>query len=103
MTSGSRDAIPMNMTDWWNYGGLTRGVKLIDVPETFVQDYQVQLEKGSRNRIAGWVRLNGSKRHQKVTIRVAEAGASTVAETDDNGYARFAFPAYVTLWSPESP
>jgi beta-glucuronidase len=97
------DAIPMNMTDWWNYGGLTRGVKLIDVPETFVQDYQVQLEKGSRNRIAGWVRLNGPKKHQKVTIRVAEVGASMVAETDDNGYARFAFPANVTLWSPESP
>jgi beta-glucuronidase len=97
------DAIPMNMTDWWNYGGLTRGVKLIDVPETFVQDYLVQLDKGSRNRIAGWVRLNGSKKHQKVTIRVAEAGASTVAETDDNGYARFAFPANVTLWSPGGP
>jgi beta-glucuronidase len=97
------DAIPMNMTDWWNYGGLTRGVKRIEVPETFIQDYVVQLEKGSRDRIAGWVRLNGSKKHQKVTIRVPEAGASTVAETDDSGDARFAFPATVTLWSPESP
>jgi beta-glucuronidase len=97
------DAIPMNMTDWWNYGGLTREVKLLDVPETFVQDYVVQLEKGSQNRIAGWVRLNGSKKHQKVTIRVAEANTSMAVDTDDAGLARFAFPANLTLWSPENP
>jgi beta-glucuronidase len=97
------DAIPMNMTDWWNYGGLTRDVKLIDEPETFVQDYMVQIEKGSHNRIAGWVRLNGSRQRQKVAIRIAEASASTTEETDDSGYAHFVFPAGVTLWSPEAP
>jgi len=97
------DAIPMNMTDWWNYGGLTRDVKLLDEPDTFVQDYMVQLAKGSRNRIAGWVRLNGPKQRQKVTLRIAEAGASTTVETDDTGYARFAFSANLTLWSPEAP
>jgi beta-glucuronidase len=97
------DAIPMNMTDWWNYGGLTRGVRLIDVPETFVQDYVVQLEKGSRNRIAGWVRLNGAKKRQKVTIRLPEANASFTVDSDDAGLARFVFPANLTLWSPENP
>jgi beta-glucuronidase len=97
------DAIPMNMTDWWNYGGLTRGVRLIDLPDTFIQDYVVQLEKGSRNRIAGWVRLNGAKKRQKVTIRVPEASASFTTESDDAGLARFTFPASLTLWSPENP
>jgi beta-glucuronidase len=48
-----RDAMPTLMTDWWNYGGLTRDVKLIETPATFVQDYFIQLQKGSRNRIAG--------------------------------------------------
>jgi beta-glucuronidase len=48
------------MTDWWNYGGLTRSVKRADVADAFVEDYLVQLEKGSQNRIAGWVRLNGA-------------------------------------------
>jgi beta-glucuronidase len=63
----------------------------------------VQLEKGSQNRIAGWVRLNGSRKHQKVTIRVAEANTSMAVDTDDAGLARFAFPANLTLWSPENP
>ena len=46
-------------TDWWNYGGLTRDVVLVEEPETFIQDYVVQLAKGSSQEIAGWVQLNG--------------------------------------------
>ncbi len=48
-----RDAVPTLMTDWWNYGGLTRHVKLVETPATFVHDYFIQLEKGSQNRIKG--------------------------------------------------
>jgi beta-glucuronidase len=33
-----RDAVPTLNTDWWNYGGLTRDVSLIEVPDTFIQD-----------------------------------------------------------------
>jgi beta-glucuronidase len=33
-----RDAVPTLMTDWWNYGGLTRQVTLIETPATFVHD-----------------------------------------------------------------
>ena len=40
-----RDAVPTLMTDWWNYGGLTREVKLIETPTTFVHDYLIQLRK----------------------------------------------------------
>src|SRR5258708_22982426 len=31
------EGVPGLRTDWWNYGGLTRGVKLVDVPETFIE------------------------------------------------------------------
>jgi len=48
-----RDAVPTLMTDWWNYGGLTREVKLIETPSTFVHDYLIQLQKGSRDRVSG--------------------------------------------------
>ena len=57
-----QEFIPTVMTDWWNYGGLTRSVRIIDVPGTFVQDYSIQLEKGSQTHVAGWVRLNGADR-----------------------------------------
>src|SRR5215831_16251070 len=44
-----RDAVPTLMTDWWNYGGLTRQVQLVETPATFVQDYFIQLQRGSRD------------------------------------------------------
>src|SRR6266436_4531889 len=63
-----RDAVPTLITDWWNYGGLTREVKLVETPATFVQDYFIQLQKGSRERISGWVKLNGNKPNQRVAV-----------------------------------
>lgn len=98
-----REGIPTLMTDWWNYGGLTRSVKIVDVPETFIEDYSVQLEKGSRNRIAAWVRLNGPRKQQRVTVSIGEAGLSQSATTDANGYAQLTLDAHLTLWAPEAP
>ena len=33
------DGVPTLETDWWNYGGLTRSVSLIEVPEAFIDQY----------------------------------------------------------------
>src|SRR6266480_7621822 len=98
-----RDAVPTLITDWWNYGGLTRQVKLVETPATFVQDYFIQLQKGSRQRISGWVKLNGSELNQKVTVRIPEARISKSFTTDANGSAQITFDAALTLWSPDNP
>jgi len=98
-----RDAVPSLSTDWWNYGGLTRDVRLLEEPETFVQDYVVQLAKGSSQEIAGWVQLNGPSSAQQVTIEIPEAGIKNAVITDISGRAEFRFPAKVDLWSPEHP
>lgn len=98
-----RDAVPTLMTDWWNYGGLTREVKLIETPTTFVHDYMLQLQKGSRNRVSGWVKLAGDKLRQRITIRIPEAGISKAFSTDGNGLAAIDFNADLKLWAPENP
>ena len=98
-----RDAVPTLMTDWWNYGGLTREVELIETPATFVQDYMVQLQRGSRDRVSGWVKLAGDKLAQRVAIRIPEAGVNKSFNTDGNGLATIDFNADLKLWSPESP
>ena len=98
-----RDAVPTLMTDWWNYGGLTRHVKLIETPTTFVHDYFIQLQKGSRDRVRGWVRLSGDKLKQRITIRIPEAGISKSFTTDASGSAAIDFKADLKLWSPENP
>ena len=90
-------------TDWWNYGGITRPVTLVEVPETFIQDYSLQLEKGSTRQIKGWIQLNGKQLQQKVTIRIPEAGSNKTFQTDAAGRVEFSFEADLTLWSPENP
>jgi len=98
-----RDGVPTTNTDWWNYGGITRSVTLVEVPETFVQDYFVQLRKGSLDEIAGWVRLDGQRRRQQVTVEIPEARVRQIVTTDENGAAEFRVKAKLTLWSPERP
>lgn len=99
----AKDQVPAITTDWWNYGGITRPVTLIEVPQTFIQDYVVQLEKGSTHNVKGWIQLNGPKLQQRVTIRIAEAGVTKVFHTDLRGRAEVSFDANLALWSPENP
>jgi len=97
------DQVPTSNTDWWNYGGITRPVTLITLPESFIQDYSIQLQKGSRQQITGWVQLNGSQLQQNVSLRILEAGIDKTFQTDSRGRAEFSFNADLQLWSPETP
>ncbi len=97
------DAVPTLMTDWWNYGGITRDVELIETPTTFVQDYMVQLQRGSRDHVSGWIKLAGEKLSQRITVRIPEAGVSRSFTADGNGLATIDFNADLKLWSPENP
>ncbi len=99
----SIDAVPGPTTDFWNYGGLTRDVSLVEVPETFIQDYFVQLAKGSLNEISGWVKLNGASKPLQVTLEIPEAGIKKVISTNSEGYGEFHIDASLELWSPEKP
>ena len=97
------DTVPALRYDWWNYGGITGDVRLVEVPRVFIQDYFVQLAKGSRDEIAGWIQLNGATTPESVSIDIPEAGIHEKATTDASGRATFHFSAKVQLWSPEQP
>src|SRR5271163_141860 len=99
----AKENVPTVNTDWWNYGGITRPVTLLEVPETFIQDYSIQFEKGSLRHIKGWVQLNGPQLQQKGTIRIPEAKLSQTFQTDSKGRADFSFAADLTPWSPTDP
>jgi beta-glucuronidase len=95
--------VPTENNDWLNYGGLTRDVLLVELPETFIEDYGLELEPGGRSRLAGWLRLNGPDPTQAVTVSLPEIGVSTTVGPDATGFARFSLDAAVELWSPERP
>ncbi len=96
-------AIPATNTDWWNYGGLTRGVRLIETPALFIRAARVQCARSDPRRIAGFVALDGARGPTAVTIAIPQLRARATVRTDAAGRATFAFPARPTLWSPEAP
>jgi beta-glucuronidase len=97
------DAIPAMRFDWWNYGGITRDVTLIEVPGTFIQDYALQLQRGAENVISGWVQLNGSQTPQTVTLDIPELHWHGSIDTNANGWGKFRLTEKVDRWSPEHP
>jgi beta-glucuronidase len=94
--------VPSIHTDWWNYGGLTRGVKLIELPGTFIQNYSLQLARGRLDQIQGWVQLNGASA-QRVTIEIPELHLKQTVPADASQRAQVQFSAKLERWSPEKP
>ena len=98
-----REGVPTWITDWWNYGGLTRDVMLVEVPGTFIEDYFIQLQKGSTKHISGWIRMNGSKPDQTIKIQISETGNVFTGTTNKQGFGSVDFDAKLKLWSPDEP
>ena len=100
-----KDAVPTLNTDWWNYGGITRDVKLIETSETFISDYQIHLSKENKQLIKGKVKLNGTAvSNEKITITIPELGIEKELKTDGNGRSEFELIANnLSYWSPSSP
>jgi beta-glucuronidase len=99
-----REGVPTVNTDWWNFGGITRDVLLVDVPQTFIRDYFVQLKPGTDGaEIAGWVKLDGPRGTQQVNLHIPEAGVHETVYTDGAGFAWLSVKAKVERWSDENP
>lgn len=97
------DGVPTLNSDWWNYGGLTRSVRIVETPLTFIRDYYVQLKRDDNRKIFGWIQLDGKQAEQTVVLEIPELKISHRLQTDANGYAAFEVKASPTYWSPENP
>ncbi|MEL7002339.1 MAG: glycoside hydrolase family 2 TIM barrel-domain containing protein [Bacteroidota bacterium] len=99
-----KDRVPNYTTDWWNYGGITREVKLTEVPSTYIQDYFIQLDKSDPSQIKGYIQLAGESLSQHVVIDIDELKINHQVKTDNSGKASFSIPAKkITKWYPKRP
>ena len=98
-----KDNVPTVNMDWWNYGGITRDVTLAQVPNTYIEDYLVQLDKKDRTKISGWVKLNSETANQSVSITIPELKIKKSITTDAKGMAYFEIKTNPVLWTPEKP
>ncbi|MBN2165087.1 MAG: beta galactosidase jelly roll domain-containing protein [Marinilabiliaceae bacterium] len=99
-----REGVPTLNTDWWNYGGITRDVMIVELPKTFVSDYTIQLPKGSTKSIRCKVKLSDPVANKKITVTIPELKINANLSTDNNGEASVILPVKkISLWSPENP
>jgi len=98
-----KDGIPSLGFDWFNYGGITRDVYLVETPARYIEDYFVQLKKGSKNEIAGWIQMSNHELGQEVMLQIPEIGLNKKLVSDTAGRVAFSLPASLTLWSPKNP
>jgi beta-glucuronidase len=96
-------SVPPPVTDWENYGGITRPVKLLELPATFVDDAFARLTDTGDIEVE--VTLNGAAAAgTAVTVSIPELRESRDLVADANGKAHAFFsPAELQRWSPDNP
>lgn len=98
------DVIPAINFDWWNYGGITREVMLLSVPERHIADYFIRLQPGFSDRILVDVRLSQATPDQDVWVEIPELKLKEKLTTGPDGTACGSFRARkMSLWNPLAP
>lgn len=98
-----KENIPTQIFDWWNYGGITRDVMMVSVPETYIEDYSLLLVKGNTKLINVKLKLNEKKAGKMVTLSIPELKIKKKLVTDAQGEANVVLKAKPSLWCPENP
>ncbi len=105
------DEIPTVNTDWWNYGGITRDVKLLIMPESYIQNYSLHLDqsqdikksiKAQKFLLSGTLKFNKPSEGE-VVITIPELKLQEKVEVHGEE-ASFQFDSKkIKLWSPKNP
>lgn len=102
------DRIPAEVADWFNHGGITRDVLLIETPSTFINNYYIALDKSTLNskvrKISGTLLLSGKEMPKEVRVQIPELRIDQAVAVGADGKAGFTLDAKrLQLWSPASP
>ena len=95
--------IPTPTTDWHNYGGITRDVLLVRVPETHLSSWELRLKGEPGDALVGYAEVSGPALPAPITVEVPELGIVFETVTDEEGRADFSIPARPERWSPTTP
>lgn len=98
------DAIPAMSFDWWNYGGITRDVMLVTLPDTYISDYFIRLDKHRSDLLLADVSLSRPVAGQRIVVTIPGAGVKMQLTTDANGVASGRLSVRkLQRWSPDKP
>lgn len=102
------DYIPAEVADWFNHGGITRDVLLVETPKAFVSNFYLALDKATLNskvrKINGRLLLDGETMPADARVQIPELKIDQNVTIDADGDVEFTLNAKrMQLWSTENP
>jgi len=100
-----KECVPTLNTDWFNYGGITRDVQLVEVAATFIREYEIQLNPKNNKQLNGFIKLDGQDAaNKKITLTIPELKVNKQITTGSDGTALITIDVKnIKYWSPENP
>lgn len=98
------NGVPTINTDWWNYGGITRDVLLIEEDSIFILNYHLYLNNQKPNLLQGWIQLNEKLSGETIAIEIPELKLSIQGTTNEDGVFNFEKNVkQLVRWEPLKP
>ncbi|MCL2180524.1 MAG: hypothetical protein FWB83_05300 [Treponema sp.] len=97
--------LPMENTDWFNYGGIYRDIYLVRLPSAYIKDWFVRLSPDDASVILADVytlNSDGSSSNGKAFIEIPELGICQEIDVK-NGKGDARISANAQLWNPKNP
>ena len=102
-----KENIPSLMFDWWNYGGITRDVYLIDTDNIYIQNYHFLLNKQNKNQIDIKIELNKNNTNtsaQIIKLSIPELNIRKSLRINNNKEITKKIEVNdLILWTPDNP
>ena len=99
-----KDAIPAMSFDWWNYGGITRDVMLVTLPETYISDYFIRLDKHRPDLIHIDAELSQAVAGRQIKVSLPQLKRDVTLTTDAEGKAHTQLKVKgLRRWSTDDP
>jgi len=102
--------VPTQIFDWWNYGGITRDVKLVKVPMNYLENYDLQLMKATGKakvrELAFSAKMNTKEAGHQIEVYIPELKLKQQFTTDAEGCVSGILKVAakkLQLWCPENP
>jgi beta-glucuronidase len=96
--------IPTLIFDWWNFGGITRDVYILETNNIYIQNYHITLNKQNKKQINIKIELNTRISNKPIEISIPELCIFKILKTNTNGIVSDVLnPKKIILWTPKNP
>ena len=80
-----KENVPTEIFDWWNYGGITRDVFLVETEQVFIQNYFLRLDKTNQNQVLFNAELSSKISGKALEVSIPELRVLETFNSDSDG------------------